>query len=338
MPSPANEYQTIEKPTPKRHPWQIVAVLAWIALLILAAFNRQNIYDWWRLRDYQAPAGILTLADEDSMTAYATKIFKVNHPSIQNKSQFNASCPNDGGEQTIVLGCYHSNQAGIFLLSVSDPRLDGVEQVTAAHEMLHAAYDRLSGSERNKVDSMLMDYYNHDLHDQRILNTIAAYKKTEPNAVVNEMHSVFGTEVANLPAPLEQYYQKYFTDRQKITQYAATYEAEFTSRQQQVFQDDAQLATMKAQISSLEATLNDQLNSINSQQSQLNSYKNSGNIGAYNAGVPGYNQLINTYNSEVATLKSLIDNYNALVDTRNSIALTENQLYQELSGSTPAVK
>src|SRR5665213_3192248 len=191
----------------------------WLAILGLLAFNRQNINDWWLLRHYQPPPAVAHLADQDTMTDYGRKIFYVNHASIESKTAFPQECPNNGGEQTIVLGCYHSNQAGIFLLSVTDPRLDGVEQVTAAHEMLHGAYDRLSSSAKARVDAMLLDYYNHDLHDQRVRDTIAAYRKSEPHDVVNEMHSVFGSEIAHLPAGLEQYYKHYFTDRSKVTGY-----------------------------------------------------------------------------------------------------------------------
>ena len=140
-----------------------------------------------------------------------------------------------------MLGCYHSGQSGIFVLDVTDSRLDGVEQVTAAHEMLHAAYDRLSRSERSKVDAMLEDYYKNDLKDQRIVETINAYKKSEPKDVVNEMHSIFATEIASLPAPLEKYYQRYFTDRGQIVANAERYKSEFTSRQEAIVGYDAQL-------------------------------------------------------------------------------------------------
>src|SRR5262249_17898052 len=123
-----------------------------------------------------------------------------NHPEIDTKNNFSSNCPNNGGEKTVILGCYHPDQNGIFVLGVSDPRLDGVMQVTAAHEMLHAEYDRLNSKDRSYVNGLLMDYYEHDLHDQRIQDVIAAYKLSEPNDVVNEMHAVFGTEIAKLPA------------------------------------------------------------------------------------------------------------------------------------------
>lgn len=308
-------------------------VVVWLLILGWAVMHRNQIWDWWLLRNYQAPADISAIASQDTMTAYGEHMFYINHPDLQDKGPFSSSCPNNGGEQTIVLGCYHSLQSGIDVLKVSDVRLDGVEQVTAAHEMLHAAYDRLSSADRNSVDAMLEDYYNHDLHDQRIKTVIAAYKKSEPNDVVNEMHSVFGTEVSNLPAPLETYYKRYFTNRQQVAAFAAQYQAEFTSRQTTIAEDDARLSSLKSQIQADEADLKTKQATINAQQATLLSERSS-NPSAYNAGVPAYNQLIVAYNSEVQTVQSLVNQYNQLVASRNAVALEEDELVNDLS-STP---
>src|SRR5206468_584885 len=127
-------------------------------------------------------------------------------------------------------------------------RLSGVEEVTSAHEMLHAAYDRLSTKERNRVDELLQNYYDHQLTDQRIRATIDAYKASEPNDLQNEMHSIFGTEIATLPPELENYYSQYFADRSKVTTLAGEYEQEFTSRKTEIQSYDTQLDGLRAQI------------------------------------------------------------------------------------------
>ncbi len=323
----------------KRGPWLKVCIflLAIAAMLFVVLHERQNVFDWRKLHGYQAPAAISNLATDDTMTPQTRRIFYVNHPGVEDKTTFTKSCPNNGGEKTVVLGCYHSNQQGIFLLNVTDARLNGVEQVTAAHELLHAAYDRLSSRERNYVNGLLMNYYQHDLHDPRLLSTIAEYKKTEPNDWVNEMHSVFGTEVASLPAPLETYYKRYFTDRQKIAAYAAQYEGAFASRQQKVAVDDAQLTTWKAQISSDEKALQTDQQDISAAQSHLVELRSSGQIDAYNAAVPAYNAQVDTYNALAQTVRDLIDNYNRLVAQRNSIALEENQLVQDITSAPAAI-
>src|SRR4051794_12915719 len=120
MQLPANNTYT---PRKKHRARNLVIVLVWLVGLSLAAANHQSIFDWWQLRDYQAPTTVAQLSAQDTMTDYGRKVFYVNHPTVENKATFSHACPNNGGEQTIVLGCYHSNQAGIFLLAVNDPRL-----------------------------------------------------------------------------------------------------------------------------------------------------------------------------------------------------------------------
>ncbi len=311
-----------------------VGVLLVLLCALGAVFvQRQAVTDWFRLRGYTPPVAVAALAADDTMTPTAEHLFYVNHPDIASGTTFTSHCPK-GGEKTVVLGCYVGNDAGIYLYNITDSRLDGVEQVTAAHETLHAAYRRLSTSERAKVDAMLVDYYQHDLTDQRIKDTIAAYKVSEPHDVVNEMHSVFGTEVPNLPAPLEAYYKQYFTDRSKITAYTAGYQQEFTSRQTKITAYDAQLKLLKVQIDSNQAALDTQKSALDTQNQQLQSDRSNGDIAGYNSGVASYNAAVNSYNVLVAATKSQIAQYNDIVQARNAVALEEQQLTQEIS-STP---
>lgn len=321
--------------TQKTSKLALFLLLVVLGLLGFAYDQRQNIVDWVKLRDYQAPAAVAELATQDEMTPYARKVFYVNAPKLEGKAEFKQCKVH--GEQTIVLGCYHGMQNGIFILTVTDPRLEGVEQVTAAHEMLHAAYDRLSNSERHKVDSMLRDYYNHGLQDERVRQTIEAYRTLEPNDLTNEMHSIFGTEIVTLPAPLQEYYSRYFMNRSTVTGFAARYQQEFTSRREAIKAADAQLASLKAQIDSLEDDLNTQQKTLDASSAQLQQLRSSGDIAAYNAGVPGFNASVNAYNNEVAQVKSLISQYNTLVSQRNAIALEAQQLTNEIDSTVAPI-
>lgn len=314
----------------------IVFLLLVVSLSVLAV-NGQSVKDWMVLRNYTAPAEIATIATQDSLTDQARKIFYVNHPLVEEKAAFTASCPGSSREQTIVLGCYQSNQSGIFLLNVTDSRLNGVKQVTAAHEMLHAAYDRLSDSERTRVNTLLLAYYNNDLKDDRISKTIDAYKKSEPSELVNEMHSIFGTEIVSLPPALEQYYKQYFTNRSQVVAFSTQYQGEFTSRQAQVTAADAQLASLRVQIDSNEADLKTQQGEISAKQASLVSLRNSGDVAAYNAGVPAYNSMIDSYNRQVQTVRGLVNQYNQVVTTRNAIAVEEDQLVKSLSADVSTI-
>lgn len=310
-----------------------------ILLVVLFASNLQTITDWWRLWGYQPPAAISQLADQDTMTPYARHLFYLNRPELLSTVvNFRQKCPES--EDTIVLGCYHPGENGIYIYQVKDATLGGVTQVTAAHENLHAIYARLSADKRRQVNGWLEDYYRHGLSDSRVKDEITLYKQKEPNAVPDEMHSIFGTEVANLPAPLENYYKQYFRHRSVVVAFSRQYEQAFTARQTRLRQYDSQLAAMKARIDAQEADLQAQQDQLNAAQSQLKALLAAGQNDQYNAQVLAYNNQIRVYNEGVAMLRQLISQYNALVKVRNGVAdeLTtlDKALDTRLAPSSPA--
>lgn len=296
----------------------IMLLLVWAVGVVLAA-NGQRISDWWRLRGYTPPSAVVRLADQDTMNAYTRHLFYLNRPRLLDTvSGFRQYCPEN--KDTIVLGCYHPDQQGIFIYNVQDSALAGIQQVTAAHEVLHAVYARLSDHDRQNLNELLQNYYQHGLRDPRVQAEVKIYQRTEPTDVMDEMSCTFGTEIANLPEPLEAYYKRFFAKRAAIVAFEQQYEREFTSRQAAIDNDDRQLSTVKQQIDSREAALAAQLNSINAGRANLNSLLAAGQTGAYNAAVPGYNAQVDAYNNGLGELKDLINSYNQLVAARNLIA------------------
>ena len=253
------------------------------------------------------------------MNAYTRHLFYLNKPQLLGTvAQFREHCPEN--EDTIVLGCYHFGQNGIYIYAVPDPSLAGIQQVTAAHEVLHAVYARLSSSARTQLDNELESYYVHGLTDPNVKAEVALYQKTEPNSVYDEMSCTFGTEIAQLPAALNSYYAQFFTNRQKIVAYEAQYQVQFSSREQTITTYDAQLASMKQLINTQEANLTAENAVISTQQAQLQRELASGQVASYNAAVSTYNQQVDSYNASLESLKQQIDTYNQLVSTRNAIA------------------
>lgn len=307
----------------------LVISIIGIALILGVRFAAPYVRDWLILRNYEPPRVITQLVSDTTMTNRAERIFFINRPQVLEREAFNQKCQG-AGEQTIILGCYHSPQRGIFVFKVDRPELNGIEQVTAAHEMLHAAYDRLSRSERQRVDGLLNDYYVNQLKDERILRTIELYKKTEPNDLTNEMHSIFGTEIASLPTELEAYYSQYFAKRSAVTDFAAQYQQAFTRRQQQIDDYDAQLAILEQQIKANQAELTRQAEWLGANRTQVQASSDQETIDAYNQRVATYNQLL-------AQTNQLVDRYNAIVANRNAIALEQTKLQSSVNSTvTPA--
>lgn len=312
--------------------WKLLTLLLVLAVPLVIYSQRYVLYDAWRLRDYTASVAVSNLADQDTMTTPARHIFYVNHPTlVDDVKTFRQDCT--VAEQTIVLGCYQGGENGIFVFNVQDSRLAGVQQVTAAHEMLHAAYERLNAADRDYVDGLLEDYYQHDLHDQRIMDTINSYKKTEPNDLVNEMHSIFGTEIVGLPTPLENYYKRYFTNRTAVTDFSANYDNEFTSRESQAKVLEAQLNGLSSKIDNEQTSLKTQYDSISAQRTQLENMRNSGQTDAYNAAVDSFNTQVDDYNSKVGVYQVDVAKYNKILSQYNQIAGDLRSLYSSIDTS-----
>lgn len=305
-----------------------------LVITVTAYIKRQALFDDYRLFNYQPSAEVKKLADDTAMLDSMRRLFYVFHPTISDKEEFNTYCRED--EQTIVLGCYVDRQ-GIYVFNVTDERLEGIEQVTAAHETLHAAYARLSEAERAKVDKMTAKAFSQ-LTDQNLIKRIELYREKDPSVVPNELHSILGTEAPALPDDLEDYYRKYFYDRSKIVAYAQQYEAEFTQRKNQIDEYDRQLDELKSQIDSLQAVLATQSSQLTSMRASLESLRGSGQVATYNKQVPAYNSLVKQYNNNINQLTDLISTYNEIIPKRNDIATEEQTLFDAIDSRVVPAK
>lgn len=310
----------------------LIVTLLIIAAGIWAVYNRQGILDWWRLQSYKPTEQVVKLADSTSMVGRGRELFYVSEPAIEGRDSFNIHCTNHN-EQSIVLGCYRAQQ--IYLFDVTDERLAGVEEVTAAHEMLHAAYERLSNDEKQRVNAML-DPQIKALADPRLLNLIKLYNKQEPGQLYNEMHSILGTEYRELSAELENYYKQYFSDRLKVVSYSERYEAVFTASQERIAGLDARLDELKKGIEANNAALETRQRELERDSDRLNALRQS-NPEQYNQAVPGYNAQVREFNALVNQTKQLIDEFNALVEQRNKEAAAQNDLYHQLDSRYQSV-
>jgi hypothetical protein len=301
-----------------------VLLLLLTAGFIWAALNVQGISDWWVLRNYVPSAAVAELATQASLNDEGRRLFYVYDPQFLPKEDFFGKC--DIGEETIVLGCYISNDK-IYLLDVDEASLEGVEEVTAAHEMLHVVYDRLSQNEREVLDGDLLEHFTN-LNDERLNQTIENYRKRDASVVPNELHSILGTEYRNLPEKLENHYKKYFTDRLVVVSLAEAYAQEFEILENQIKEFDAQLSELDSSINQSQTNL--ELKNIALQQEKNNLEALRGNPDSFNAAVPSYNASVNEFNRELEELKVLINRYNQIVKERNIIAIKEQELVKAI--------
>ena len=89
---------------------------------------------------------LVRLADAATMTPHARDIFYRSVPQIDSdRALFEAHCnlPNVP-DSSVELACYAPSDNRIFILRIDDPQLKSEMVVAAAHEMLHAAYRKMT--------------------------------------------------------------------------------------------------------------------------------------------------------------------------------------------------
>jgi hypothetical protein len=313
----------------------LISTIVFLSIFGWVLINRQWLHDVFIINSSDLQPQAAALKNNLNLTSSADFMYEASRPEVQPASQFNQSCANVQREQSIVLGCYTKQR--FFVFDVDDARLAGVKEVTAAHELLHAAYERMSTKERQKIDKLLLSAANN-IQDQRFKDTLAQYQRTEPDQIANELHSILGTEISDLPTELETHYSKYFKNRKAIVAYANQYESTFTSLENQIKQYDEQLIELKNTKEGLESRLQGLKVKIESDQQRLDSLRSSNNVAAYNQAVPEFNANVRLYNSLVTQLKQVVSEYNSIVEQRNTLATTQSDLVKELNSNFQTLK
>lgn len=304
---------------------ELVVLVVIAVAAVMAVLYQYEIRDWWVLRSYNPPAEIAALSERSDMSPTGERIFFASQPELNSADEFNGNC--QFPDKSLVLGCYSSGR--IYIYNVEDERLDGVKEVTAAHEMLHAVYERLSAGERERIDRLTEEAYE-SIENERIRDTVENYADDGHGTLSNELHSILGTEAQQLSVELESHYEEYFDERDTILEITRQYESVFVEIQEQIEKYDKELQQLKAKIEQTEAVLTKEQADLEKEASRLEQLRQNGQIAQYNQAVPGYNAAVNTYNNRINTYVETVERYNKLVKTRNQVALEQNSLVQSL--------
>jgi hypothetical protein len=257
----------VPPPAPRRRrraPLIITAVLLLVVGLgaALAYTQRQHLIDQWTVWNYQPSPVIEAYIERTGMTDHGRFLFLASKPVIAEAAEFNEVCENHT-EGSGILGCYTKPARVITLFDITDPQLDGMEEVVAAHEMLHAAWDRMGSDERTQIGALLEAEAAKLSGDEAFIARMEVYAKTEPRQRLNELHSIIGTEVADIDPALEQYYAKYFSDRASLVALHVKSKAVFE-------QISAQTEALVAEIDALRTEIETDLATYNSGYDKLN--------------------------------------------------------------------
>lgn len=319
----------------------IVRLLLSVLLLLVAVavfMNRQALLDQYMVWQYQPSSEMISIVGKAELSDKGTHLFYASHPQLLNRDGFNEACRSVATEQTAVLGCYTGSR--IYLFDIDNEKLVGIKEVTAAHEMLHVAYQRLSVKEKSRIH-VLLEQQAQALGDDtgRIEELMAEYAKTEPGERLNELHSIIGSEVRSLSPELESYYGQYFSDRGALVTLAERYQSVFTelkSRQESLVADIDSLAD---QIENRSATYRRNLQVLSSDIESFNARAGSGSMtrAQYDAERAGLEVRQTALRRDYNAIQLLIEEYDSKRSELAAINTESNTLNRSINSSLTPV-
>ena len=280
--------------------------------------NQQRIADQFTVWQFDPSASVQQYVTESGMSDEGKFLFYASQPTIQSNPTFNSTCSNVE-EDFGVLGCYFPSEKSIYLFDVTDDRLAGIEQVVAAHEMLHAAWDRTSAAERAQLAPLLEAEAASMKDDPEFATTLEFYAKTEPGERSNELHSIVGTEFSDLSPELDAHYAEYFTDRSVVVALHEKSNAVFTAQQEAS-------KKLAEELDALRASIDDDYKSYNSGYDSLNRDIDDFNTRADNREFRSVEQ----FNNERASLIDRQNSLNSLYDAIETNVATYDDMVTQL--------
>ena len=285
-----------------------------------------------RAAQFHPSASVSAITSRIALTPRAEQIFYATAPQVESKAQFNTNC--QSVERTAaILGCY--TQDHIYLYNINDPELDGAVEVTAAHELLHAAYARLNVFEQENVNKMINAEYMKIKNNPDIAEVVKYYAQAEPGQETNELHSVIGTTIPNLPPALEKYYAQYFVNREAIVAMNAKYTAVFDTLNQQATALQTKITNEAAVIKTEMTDYNTDLAQMNAdiqdfnQQAANGSFRSQYSFNVARSALIARTQQLTDRQTD---LNTQISTYNDDVAAYNKLSVRSKELNESING------
>ena len=232
------------------------------------------------------------IASGAGMTDLGRRLFLSAFPTVEDGETLAQSCAevdiSTGPEGTHTFGCLIDGR--IHVRSFPEPEVSDLVYVVAAHELLHVVYGRLSRAERLALEPELQAARAGNPVLEERLEVYTAVAEDTPN----EVHSLLGTEFADLAPALEAHFAKYF-DRVRVLE---VFQRTLGDREDEI-------RALKASIEELEARLD-------AIQADLDRQEASGDVDGYNASVNRFNAVVSEHNAAVRRVNTLVDEDNRL--------------------------
>lgn len=304
-----------------------------VVIAVAAALNVQKIVDYTTYITFKPSTTVKAIGDRSGMSHWGEVLFYASKPVIQEAKDFNANC-RSVEDSTSILGCYTKNK--IFLYNIKNKELDGIHEVTAMHEMLHAAYERTSEVDKQRLEQLLEKEYKKLSNDKSLAERMKIYAKLEPGQRHNELHSIIGTEVKKLSPELEQHYSHFFSNRQKVVSLYDKYSSVFKKLELEAEKLVAKLTALEKNINNQKAAYDRNITQLNSAIDSFNQRADSGYFSSnaeFNQERSGLLYRSNILENQRQGINRDVETYQKLADELKKISVRSEELDKSINST-----
>ena len=294
----------------------VIIVGALTALGLGFYFNRQILFDLISANTYNPSPEISAIESKIRLTDNAKTVFHASRPSLEDHEEFNAHCQSHDSEIS-VLGCYTGGR--IYLYDIKTNELTGVVESTAAHELLHAEWERMTPTDKSEISTAINDVYNDPKYHDLLAEDLSTYDESER---LEELHSRIGTEIATLPDILERHYAKYFENQDLVVDFYNSYITPFRELSDELDNLSAELERLNQEI---EEKTNDYRQRSDKLSSRIDEFNNCATTTGCFATESAFYSRRNELVAEQTALDTLYENLNNLVNRYNSVVAEYNE-------------
>lgn len=313
--------------------WRLLLAVVLTAGAAVIFVQRQAIADHISVWQYQPSSEVIELADRSRMSDDGRFLFYASRPELLEADRFNDMCASHDPESA-TLGCYRNGM--IYIYDIHDERLDGIREVTAAHEMLHAAYARFSDSERKEIDRLTDEAYDK-VKTNKLANRLDMYDRNQPGTRYIELHAILGTEFRDITPELESHYSEYFDDRLAVVSLHESYEVQFTEREARAAAIRQELNRIADAVEAESAAYNRDVQVLSRDIEDFNARTSQVNSELEHRQLVAERERLVARTSELESRRTQIDSmiveYDSMVEEYNSIATEVKDLTESLDST-----
>lgn len=304
-----------------------------MAFVAFFALNFVAIKDIFIGLSYHPSDAMSEIRESLELTPKGSRIFNATLPELKEKEEFNQICRDEESENAI-LGCYRGDR--VYVYNIVDEELPGIREVTAAHELLHAVYHRMSVDEKREIrDSLLAVYQkNQDVLGEEI-DIYTDDKKEE------ELYVRVGTEIKDLPDELERHFAGIFKNQDKIAGFYQGYITIFREIEQKLSELlnlaqelDANIASKTAQYEVDVASLNAEIAEFNTCAKTPDCFKSTKTFDTRRSELLSKSEGLAALYEEIS---GMVTEYNNLVTEYNENLLHGQALNMTINSASAAV-